>query len=495
MPDAPQPDPVASAFGDTLSGQGTVFSGERPQHGPQTLSGAATRGPGQAAPGIGPALVPGCLVDRRYRVAGLLGRGGMGEVYRARDSERGVDVALKVLHPRFAGSASALRRFASEGRLALEHPGIVRNLHAGADPLRGPYLAMELVEGETLRARIEARDQPFGASQTWQVLRGVLEALEYAHQYSIHRDLKPENIMLSGDGQVKLMDFGIARVLEDTRYTETSASMGTAYYTAPEQLSNPTDVDQRSDLFAVGVIAYELLTGSLPVGRFALPSQLRPELPTAVDQVLARALASDPGERFASAAALRTALERAFTAPEQDAPAALQDGSLWRCPRCRAPLQMPASGSGRCYNCQSRVSRGEEPGQARKPEASPAPEPLQSTPACVPAADADEEAARRELLEGTLLWDLVQIHGAEPSAEERGAVRAALRQAGCGQVSDAWLWQQWAAMEQVYGELSGRRQRRRPARKLTVWVVLGAIGSAVVALIAFLVVVAAVLGR
>ncbi len=494
MSDDPTSEHPAPAFRDTLSERGTVFSGAQPQRGIPTLSGAHTRAPGEAAAGIGPALVPGCLVDGRYRVGGLLGRGGMGEVYRAEDLQSRSEVALKVLHPRFAGSATALRRFASESRLSLEHPRIVRNLQAGADPVRGPYLAMELVEGETLRATMDARARPFAADEVLAILRGVLEGLEYAHQHSVHRDLKPGNIMLRPDGQVQLMDFGIARMLEGTRYTETSASMGTAYYTAPEQLNNPGAVDQRADLFSVAVIAYELLTGALPVGRFALPSRLRSELPPAIDAVLARALAPEPSERFESAAALRAALDQALVAPAPSLPQALRDGALWRCPGCRAPLEPPAGEQTSCYNCQSPVAFGLGTAPPASQEARRSLE-VPPPAATIPPADAAEEAARQELLEGTLLWDLVQTHGSQPSAEERQAIRAALRQAGCGAVSDAWLWQQWAAMQQVYGELSGRRARRRPGRKLTLWAVLGAIGSAVVALVVFLIVAAAILNR
>lgn len=199
-----------------------------------------------------------------YRVEGLLGAGGMGAVYRARQVSLGRDVALKVLVAGIDAEESEQRRFKREMdlQLKLNHPHLVQVLDAGVDEGR-LYLVSELVEGEDLEKRIEA-SAPFGVEATFQVVRGLAEALEYLHRNRIvHRDIKPGNVLISHEGEVKLTDFGLARGDHNTMMTRVSQLLGTPRYMAPEIVGGQ-GASQASDVFALGIIGYRMLTGRYP---------------------------------------------------------------------------------------------------------------------------------------------------------------------------------------------------------------------------------------
>ncbi len=263
----------------------------------------ATRGPA-SPPELTGRVIGGC------RVLGLIGAGGMGSVYRARQLRLERTVALKVLLPELAAATEFRRRFEREGQAlaALRHPGIVTVFDAGAD---GDllYLVMELVSGSSLRrALCDARGLPqrLPAGRTAPILRQLGEALAYVHQAGIvHRDLKPENILVDEHGRVRLTDFGLARVPAPagaTRLTAASAVMGTFDYMSPEQRDSTRGVDHRTDLYALGVMAYEMLTARTPVGRWDPPSVLAGS-PASLDTLVTRCLESDPDRRYADAEA------------------------------------------------------------------------------------------------------------------------------------------------------------------------------------------------
>jgi serine/threonine protein kinase len=252
-----------------------------------------------------------------YRVEARLGSGGMGHVHRAgRDTPSGRElVAVKFLAAGLAGDADLRARFLREVRVlqALAHPAIVRVLDSGeADGV--PWFAMSLVAGPSLRTRLA--EQPLTPTEARAVFARVLSALEHAHgQGVIHRDLKPGNVLL-GPGGAVLADFGIAWPGEAlaapmTRLTETAAILGTLPYMSPEQRAGAA-LDRRSDLFSVGVMLYEALTGSLPQGAFAPPSQLRPGLTAKLDRVVIRLLQPRAQDRFATAADAARALDAAL---------------------------------------------------------------------------------------------------------------------------------------------------------------------------------------
>ena len=218
----------------------------------------------------------GRLVHGRYRLEAVLGRGGMATVYAARHEVTGRRVAVKLLHPRPDWSATEVERLLREARISarLGHPNVVEVVDAGTDEDGAPFIAMELLRGESLRARLE-REGRFDVATATRIARAVLSALSAAHDAGIvHRDVKPENVFLArregDDERVLLLDFGISKVLKSHNgsiapetLTETGAIVGTVAYMSPEQLRGE-EVDGRTDLWATGVLLYELLTGRTP---------------------------------------------------------------------------------------------------------------------------------------------------------------------------------------------------------------------------------------
>ena len=215
----------------------------------------------------------GRVIDERYRVESLLGRGGMGAVYRAHHLAMGKPVAVKVVRPELGGTVDAARRFHREARAAslLSHPHTIRVFDFGQMPDRTLYMVMELLDGRSL-ARVIA-DGPLGWERAVRVASEVAQSLVEAHEHGlVHRDLKPENIILLDTAGhpdfVKVLDFGIAKVLTGSSgvssVTESGAVVGTPYYMAPEQASAPQGITNAVDVYALGVLLYEMLTGHLP---------------------------------------------------------------------------------------------------------------------------------------------------------------------------------------------------------------------------------------
>lgn len=245
----------------------------------------------------------------------LIGHGGMGVVYKARQPRLNRLVALKILPLQFDADPHFRERFAQEARALakLSHPGIVRVYDFGIREGMC-HLLMEFVDGVDLAQRIRA--ERVTPDEAVNIVRQVCDALDYAHSAGVvHRDIKPSNILMSSDGKVKIADFGVAKLLgptnSDARLTMEGDALGTPLYMAPEQREQPEGVDQRADLYSLGVVFYEMLTGELPKGNFPRPSErgLSPE----VDEPVLRALENEPSRRYQRASELRSAVERIST--------------------------------------------------------------------------------------------------------------------------------------------------------------------------------------
>ena len=205
------------------------------------------------------------LLGERYLLGAMIGTGGMADVYTAQDQRLSREVAVKILRSDLAQDPSFVSRFRKEAKAAagLNHPGIVAVYDSGEDP--APYIVMELVQGHTLRELIHEGER-IECDRALEIIIGVLEALDYSHMRGIvHRDIKPANIMITESGDVKVMDFGIARAIDDLGATLTSTwnVVGTAQYLSPEQAQGSI-ADSRSDLYSTGCLLYELLTGRPP---------------------------------------------------------------------------------------------------------------------------------------------------------------------------------------------------------------------------------------
>jgi eukaryotic-like serine/threonine-protein kinase len=277
------------------------------------------------------------LLGGRYEIGEVLGYGGMAEVFRGRDIRLSRDVAVKVLRNDLARDPSFQHRFRREAQAAasLNHPSIVAVYDTGEElePDNGqgaqitvPYIVMEYVEGRTLRDVMQ-REGRLTVERSLEIVADVCDALEYSHRTGIiHRDIKPGNVMLTREGVVKVMDFGIARAVtaSSATMTQTAAVIGTAQYLSPEQARGES-VDPRSDVYSTGILLYELLTGVPPFrgdSPVAVayqhvredprpPSTLDPDIPRDVDAVVMKALAKNPDNRYGSAAEMRDDLLRA----------------------------------------------------------------------------------------------------------------------------------------------------------------------------------------
>ena len=279
----------------------------------------------------GGSLSPGDLIANRYRVIGKLGEGGMGVVYRVKDT-RLADrmVALKMIHPDLVRHPEAYLRFKEEVITCLElddHPNVIR-VYDFRESDGHPFFTMECLEGRSLREIMDSRKSrgrtpPFRLDEALAVMDQLLEALAHAHPEKIHRDIKPENIMIVGafpDVQVKVLDFGIAKTLTPSQFTRTAHTLGTAYYMAPEQRRGEAAIDHRADLYAAGMVLYEMLTGDVAEGFPDRPSAVNPGLPGAVDDIVIRLLKQSPDDRFSTAEEAREALNAAVREPETGKP-------------------------------------------------------------------------------------------------------------------------------------------------------------------------------
>jgi eukaryotic-like serine/threonine-protein kinase len=324
--------------------------GAAPSHTPRPrfddLPGAPTFGPldlEAPAPAVNPlSTLSGQVLDRRYRVVQRLGEGGMSYVYRAEEIETGRIVALKILLPRLSRDPASVERLRREATIAmrLDHPNVCPILRLGETSDRLMYLVMPFLEGEPLSEH-EARRGAFSAAEGVPLLIQICHGLQHAHELRIiHRDLKPENIMLVPPAEERpgseatyravVMDFGLAKERragpELAKLTATGIVLGTPEFMSPEQIRGKP-LDSRSDVYALGVLAFELFTGQLPFpGKSAQetmiarlrgqPVKLRtvkPDFPAKVEAVIHQALAMDPAQRFGSMAEMARALEAAHS--------------------------------------------------------------------------------------------------------------------------------------------------------------------------------------
>jgi serine/threonine protein kinase len=253
-------------------------------------------------------MEPGAVLSSRLEIGALLGQGGMGNVYAARDRLKDEDVAIKVLRQDLLFSTAAKERFLAEAKVScnLSHPNIVRVYDVGQSG-NYYYFSMERLKGHNLRHRIEAYEREkrqFSIEEVTDIARQLIDALRYAHRYIVHRDIKPENVWIADDGTVKLMDFGIARAYSSVHMTQTGMTLGTAYYMAPEQRVAAKDVDWRADQYSLGVVLYELLAGTLPTGAVKPLETERRDLPKRYARALMRAMSPKPDDRFPALADL-----------------------------------------------------------------------------------------------------------------------------------------------------------------------------------------------
>ena len=270
------------------------------------------------------------VLSGRYELIEIVGTGGMAIVYRALDQKTGREVAVKLLRPEFERDEEFVRRFSHEAKAAAQvaHENIVNMLDVGFDGV--PYIVMEFVRGQTLKDLIRSVGSIPPRQAVAMALR-ILAALDHAHRNNIvHRDIKPQNILVDENGMIKVADFGIARLTTSATMTATGdgSFFGSVHYISPEQ-ARGEKADEKSDLYSVGVVLYEMLTGQVPFDSESAVSiaikhigetprsirELKPELPRALEQILQKALSKDPADRYQSASEMAADLKRSLTNP------------------------------------------------------------------------------------------------------------------------------------------------------------------------------------
>jgi len=275
---------------------------------------AADSAGGSSAPFVPPSLAEIARVFPQLEILSLIGKGGMGAVYKARQPALDRFVALKIVAPQAEGKGFT-ERFTREARALarLSHPAIV-SVHEFGEAGGLHYLLMEFVDGANLR-QLQRAGQ-LSPREALQIVPQICDALQYAHDEGVvHRDIKPENVLIDRKGRVKIADFGLAKILgvdaETLRLTVEGHVMGTPHYMAPEQVEHPLDVDHRADIYSLGVVFYEMLTGELPLGKFAPPSsRVRGmKLDVRLDEVVLRALEKEPEMRYQQASQVKSSVE------------------------------------------------------------------------------------------------------------------------------------------------------------------------------------------
>lgn len=250
----------------------------------------------------------GTVIGKRYVVQGKIGHGGMGSVFLALDLETGKQVAVKMIHVKYADNKAAVARFIREVAAvrSLDHPGIIKIFDSGQMD-KVLYYVMEYVEGKSVRLLLQ-RHQRLAFPSVVRILCLAADALSHAHTITIHRDLSPENVMVLQDGSIRLLDFGLAKLEDQFKdLTITGVNLGKLQYASPEQQRNASKVDARADLYSLGVMFFEMLTGRAPLQEKRL-TEYCPELPAEVDAFVEKALAPDPDMRFQTAVEFRNAL-------------------------------------------------------------------------------------------------------------------------------------------------------------------------------------------
>jgi len=376
----------------------------------------------------------GTMLDGRYRVEAAIATGGMSTVYRGIDIRLDRPVALKVMDARYAGDQQFIARFQREARAVarLKHPGLVGIYDQGIDTAH-PFLVMELVEGGTLRELLAERG-PMPPHAVVAVLHPVLGGLAVAHHSGlVHRDIKPENVLISDTGEVKLVDFGLVRASAEAGITSTSVILGTAGYLSPEQVLGHA-TGPHSDVYATGVMAFELLTGTTPFsGDNALavanqrldrdvppPSSIIDGVPAELDALIARATARDPQARFADALAMDHALEALadelelpdfrVPAPRNSAQHAALNAvtTARRGPRGGETRKFAPAPQHRPRDRRSDPSMGTDSADAVEPEAEPGDNPIEAKQFA--GIDVDEFAwARQRGRRTVVLWVLTVL--------------------------------------------------------------------------------------
>lgn len=281
----------------------------------------------------------GKVLDSKYKIEHLIGKGGMGNVYHAKHLHIGFPVAVKILHPDLTTDTTAVERFRREARSAraVNHPNAIQIMDFGITPDNTLYIVMELIDGTSLQKVLE-NETILNTTRVVKLMKQICLAVDAAHKKSIvHRDLKPDNILIIDAGMpsetVKVIDFSIAKIKqtsEDPNLTSINVAVGTPQYLSPEQAQGLKDLDHRADIYSLGIILYQMLTGIVPFkGKTvamtlmqhiqAKPKALRdinPMIPEALEQVVLKALSKTPGGRQQSAITLAEELEYALTAPE-----------------------------------------------------------------------------------------------------------------------------------------------------------------------------------
>jgi len=292
-------------------------------------------GGGRRAPFVPPPLEEVAKLFPQLEILSLLGAGGMGAVYQARQPALDRIVALKILPSHSEEGGNFTERFNREARALarLSHPNIVAVFEFGQAGALG-FFIMEFVDGANLR-QLEKAGR-LAPREALQIIPQICDALQYAHDEGVvHRDIKPENVLVDRKGRVKIADFGLAKILgqdaESLRLTAEGQVMGTPHYMAPEQIEKPLTVDHRADIYSLGVVLYEMLTGDLPLGKFAPPSR-KYQLDVRLDDVVLRALENDPARRYQNASEVKTQVQNIAGTPAPVAPASviLKPTPLWR---------------------------------------------------------------------------------------------------------------------------------------------------------------------
>jgi len=311
----------------------------------ENINTGSTTPPGGFVP-----LKPEQLAEKfpQLEIIELLGHGGMGAVYKARQKQLDRLVALKILPPEVGQNPTFAERFMREARslAKLNHPEIVTVYDFGHTEDGLYYFLMEFIDGTDLRRIIQARE--ITSEQALAIVPKICEALHYAHKKGIvHRDIKPENILLDTEGNVKIADFGLARLLDKptSAYTLTQSGqrMGTPHYMAPEQIEHPQEVDHRADIYSLGVVFYEMLTGELPIGRFAPPSK-KVHVDVRLDEIVLHTLEKEPELRYQQASEIKTDVET-VTSKGQDAKVSHNhEGTKSKLDTIRKQVRKPSDG-------------------------------------------------------------------------------------------------------------------------------------------------------